>query len=349
MKKYKLLITVSLGTILILAGTGCSLSAKHTNTDTGMEAIQELDYDGALACFEAAETAGEDMRLLYRGKGLSLMGKTDYEAALEAFKTALSHSNGMPDEIDYDINYYMAVAYYKTGQKDQAVAAYDAILSLRENDRNAYYLRGAIRIEQGHLEEARADFDKALALDSKDNDRLIDIYCVLEANGYKEVGQEYLKAAMEKDTKSMTNFEKGRISYYLNDYEAAKTYLEKARDSSYQAVLFLGRTYEMLGDYNYAVSVYNAYLDAGNPNAQIYNQLGICKLNMREYDAALSAFQAGMNVEENEILQTMRFNEIVTYEYLQQYKKAAVLMDGYLKTYPDDERAAREYVFLESR
>ncbi len=348
MRKYKYIIGISLLTVAIW-GNGCGLGQKNTNVEAGMDAVQALDYDGALTFFEAAEVAGEDMRLLYRGKGLGFMGKTEYEAAIDAFKTALSYSVGIPDNIDYDINYYMAVAYYKIGQKEQAVSAYDAILALRENDKNAYYLRGAIKVEQGRIEEAKADFDKVIEIDSKNNDRLIDIYCVLDENGYKEMGQEYLKSAMDKENKNMTSFEKGRISYYLGDYENAKTYLEKARDSGYQAVLFLGRTYEVLGDYNYAVSVYNAYLDGGNANPQIYNQLGVCKLKMHEYDAALLAFQAGMSIEENEILQTLRFNEIVAYEYLGEYKKASVLMDGYLETYPDDEQAAREYLFLETR
>jgi len=54
-------------------------------------------------------------------------------------------------------------------------------------------------------------------------------------------------------------------------------------------------------------------------------------------------------VENNEIAQTLAFNEIIAYEYLGEYKKAAVLMEGYLSTYPDDEAAQREYGFLKTR
>lgn len=335
--------------VLVLWGTGCGLGAGDVNVTAGMKEVEGLRYEEALALFDAGEAAGENLRLLYRGRGLCYMGKMDYEGAVEAFRKALSYSSGIPDHLDYDINYYMAVACYKIGRKEEAIASYNAILALRKNDKNAYYLRGSIWSELGELEKARADFDRALELDGGNSDRLIDIYCVLEKNGYREIGQEYLKTAMDRDTKKMNDFEKGRICYYLADYENARAYLEKARDSSYQAVLFLGRTYETLGDYNYAVSVYSSYLEGGNPSPQIYNQLGICKMNMKEYQEALSAFQAGMGIEENEILQTLRYNEIVAYEYLGEYKKAAVLMDGYLKTYPDDEKAAREYQFLKTR
>ena len=54
----------------------------------------------------------------------------------------------------------------------------------------------------------------------------------------------------------MTDYQKGRMYYYLSDYENAKNYLEKARrDGGAEAVLLLGQTYEELGDYNYAISV----------------------------------------------------------------------------------------------
>jgi tetratricopeptide (TPR) repeat protein len=154
---------------------------------------------------------------------------------------------------------------------------------------------------------------------------------------------------MAEDASGLDNFEKGRISFYLADYESARMHLERARDTSYAAVLYLGKTYEVLGDFNYAVSVYSAYVDAGNDSPEIYNQLGICKFNMGDYEGALSAFLMGMAIEDNNILQTLRFNEIVTYEYLGDFKKAAVLMDGYLQSYPDDEVARRENYFFRSR
>jgi len=90
-------------------------------------------------------------------------------------------------------------------------------------------------------------------------------------------------------------------------------------------------------------------LDRGNESPQIYNQLGICRINMGDYEGALRAFHAGMAIEDNDILQTLLFNEIVTYEFLGDFKKAAVLMDGYLRSYPDDKVARRENYFLQTR
>ena len=70
---------------------------------------------------------------------------------------------------------------------------------------------------------------------------------------------------------------------------------------------------------------------------------------MEDYQAALTAFQAGLAIEGNQLMQVLSFNEIVAYEYLGDFKQATVLMQKYLGTYPDDEKAIREYEFLQTR
>ena len=330
--------------------SGCGTSGKTENIDIGMGQVEALEYDSALESFQLAEAAGENPRLLYRGQGLAYLGKTMYTEAAEAFEKALACSDGRVVNMDYDINYYLATAYYKMGEKDKAIQVYDAIVALKEKEEDAYYLRGVVYIEKGDLEKAQADFDKTIALNGENYDRLIEIYCVLEANGYKEVGQQYLQAAMDAGTKNMTNYEKGRICYYLEDYDNARTYLEKARDDNgHEAVLFLGKTYETLGDNNYAISVYNTYLESGKENPQVLNQLGLCRMKAGDYKGALMAFQSAMNIEDNGMMQTLKMNEIIAYERLGEYKQASVLLESYLKTYPDDAVAQREYTFLKTR
>lgn len=342
------------GKIMALALTVCVMTGcgadQTENITAGMEAVKALDYDTALDCFASAREAGENERLISRGEGIAYMGKTMYAEAAEAFLAALQSSDGLPDSMDYDMNYYLATAYYKQGDYDHAIEIYDAILGLKSGEKDALYLRGAAYAAKGVLEAAQQSFDAAVAAAPADYDRIIDIYCVLNEYGYKEVGEQYLQAAMANDTKAMTNYEKGRISYYLGEYENARTYLEKARDEKgYEAVLFLGKTYETLGDNNYAVSVYNTYLESNGDCPEVLNQLGLCKLNMDDAEGALQAFQTAMQIENNGMMQTLKMNEIIAYEHLHEYKRASVLIESYLKSYPDDETAQREYLFLKSR
>lgn len=345
-KKIVAIICAACLTALVLGGCG---ESKNPSTDEGMAAIEALDYNTALQCFEKAMIDGEEPRELYRGQGLAYMGLTQYESAAEAFEKALGSGDGQIDNMDYDINYYLATAYYKLGQIDKGIEVYDAIIALRPKEKMAYYLRGSFWITKDY-ERAKADFDTAIALGKDDYNQLIDIYLVLERHGYKEIGQEYLQTALESEAKSMTDYQRGRMYFYLADYENARNYLEKARKGGEaEAVLMLGQTYEELGDYNYAISVYDSFIEDNQTNAEVYNRLGLCKMEQKAYEDALRAFQAGMQVENNDMLQTLKFNEIVTYEKLGEYKQAAVLMDNYLATYPDDEVAQREYIFLQTR
>lgn len=330
--------------------TGCGAGGEPSYTKQGMDAVAALDYEQALALFQTAREKGEEERLIYRGMGLAYLGQTDYEAAIAYLETALTLGGGRVEDIDFDINYYLATAYYKSGQPEEAVRAYDAILGLRPDETNAYYLRGCVKLSEGDFESAQRDFDTAVTKDPQNYDQMIRIYMVLEEYGYKEAGQIYLQNAMKENEKSISDYDMGRICYYMGNYENARNFLERLKTTTdYGAALYLGRTYEALGDYNYAASIYAGYAEYDQTKPEIYNQLGLCRMQMEEYEAALTAFQTAMNIENNEMMQTLKFNEIIAYEYMGEFQTAAALMNSYLRSYPDDETAKREYEFLQTR
>lgn len=337
------------GIVIVINALAC-MACGQTNEHVaqGMQYVEENQYSEAVNSFQKAKETGEDLRLVYRGLGIAYMGLAEYENAIGSFVEALNSSNGILDSMDYDINYYLAAAYYKKGQLKEAEETYNAIIDLESRDAIAYELRGKIRLEMGEYETAMMDFDQALNLEEKDYDMLLEIYKVLETEGYAEAGRGYLEKALEEGERSMTETQKGMMYFFLGDYEEARQILEKEKNSGKQAVTYLGMTYEKLGDYNYACSLYNNYL-LGEPDAELYNQLGLCKMQMEDYEAALVAFQEGLKMENCPCAQSLKFNEIVAYEYLGDFQKATVLMESYLLTYPDDEEAKREQEFLKTR
>ena len=330
--------------------SGCGAEGQASYTKQGMDAVEALEYEGALAYFASAMEEGEDERKIYRGMGLAYMGMTQYEDAILYLEAALHESGGRVENMDFDINYYLATAYYKTGRPEDAVKVYDAILALRPKEKDAFYLRGYVKLSQNDYEEAKKDFDAAVALDDKDYDQMIRIYTALEEYGYKDAGMTYLQNVMSQNEKSISDYDMGRMCYYMGDYEQAREYLSRLDTTkNYGAALYLGRTYEALGDFNYASGIYAGYTENDQTKAEIYNQLGLCRMQMKEYSRALEAFQAAMNIEDNGMMQTLKFNEIVAYEYMGDYKTASALMNSYLKSYPDDGAAKREYDFLKTR
>ncbi|MBE5868874.1 MAG: tetratricopeptide repeat protein [Lachnospiraceae bacterium] len=336
---------------LCLCLCGCGQEAKLSNVETGMEAIAALDYRAAMQNFEAAREAGENLRLVARGMGIASIGLTDYASAIEYLEECLSYSNGMIGDMDFDVNYYLALAHCKSGNYETAEQIYNAILALRQGEMDALFLRGNARLELGRWEEAIRDFEQVIKTSPNDYGRLIEIYEVMAEHDLKEQGKGYLETALSERGNKMSAYEKGRISYYLEDYNQACVYLEQAKKLNTAEVFFyLGKAYEATGDYNYAITnVYKKYLDSHAGDARLYNQLGLCYLQQKQYELALESFQSAMQIPDNGMMQTLQFNEIVAYEYLGEYASAAALMNQYLSRYPDDVAAAREYGFLSSR
>ncbi len=335
--------------VLGLAASGCSFKGKQENLDVGFAAIAALEYENALTSFEAAAAGGEDPQQAQRGKGIALLALTRYEEAVQAFLAALSYSDASVDELDYDTNYYLATAYYKLGELEKAKAVYTAILDLRP-EKEAYYLRGVIYLAEDNLKQANLDFGEAIKLAPQDYDLQVDIYFSLEERGYKDEGKTYLQAALANNGQKLTEYERGRLSYYLEDYENARNYLESqegAKDG--ETTLLLGQTYEKLGDYNYAASIYSNYLADNSQDVTILNRLGMCRLESGDAQAALECFNQALDIGDKAMTQILKFNQIVAYEYLGDFEQADVLMKTYLQQYPDDQDALREYEFLRSR
>ena len=351
-KQISLMLMLFFASVLFCACTG----KQGPLTTQGMEALEAMDYASAAADFEKALQEGEEEVYAYRGLGIAHMGQASYEAAVSDFRQALAASGHRVDDLTYDINYYLAAACYKAGDYEESVRIYDAILGMRPKEADTYYLRGNALLMLGRIEDAGRDYDKALSLTASPVDLSVDIYVSFQNAGLAEEGYSYLENALSTGKTSVTDYEAGRLYYYMEDYQTAVEYLERLRENNTadaDALLMLGRTYEALGDLNYATMVYAKYTesvaDPDETTARIYNRLGILYMDNGNFEAALEAFSKAMQIPDNNMMQTLKFNEIVAYERSGDFETAEVLMNDYLNTYPDDEIARKEYIFLSTR
>lgn len=348
MKKLRFCMgAVVIGTLL------CGCGQKDVQlTDRGMEALMQQDYKGAIANFEQAILAKEDLEENYRGAGLAYMGIGDYEAAVDAFDKALSYAGMFPGDLEYDINYYMAIAYYKMEEYDAAISIYDAIIDMRPKDTNAYFLRGSMKLYLQDVDAAILDFDQAVGMDSKNYSVYLDVYDCLKEHGYDAQAQGYLDQILLADSQEFSEYDKGRLAYYNGEYQKACNYLEHVRqqgEADEKLIVLLGECYKLQGFYEYAAVVYDAYVSE-SPDPEIYNQMGLCYVEQGNYAAALSAFQRGIEIKENNTcLQTLKLNEIACYEYMYEFDMAAQKMQEYLAVYPSTEELEKEYAFLTTR
>ncbi len=349
----KIMHTVRISAVVIAAALllgGCGKKPENKNLLAGMELVEQYDFQGALDSFDTALLNDEDLELVYRGRGIAYMGLGNYAEAETAFLESIKSAQGRASELVYDTNYYLASAYMKQGKYADAETVYSAIIGLKKKEKDAYYMRACAVLRQNRYDDAVADFEKAFSLDSGDLDLVTDAYVEMQAAGFGEQGKSYIQDFMQKREKELKDGEKGIMYYYLEDYESARKYLDpfvNGNDASLSMIL--GQTYEKLGNMNYAAVVYQTYLGANEPDAAIYNSLGICLMHQEKYDEAVEAFENGIAMGSSDYLQELKFNRIVASEYTGDFSQARTMMEEYLQIYPDDARAKKEYEFLKTR
>ena len=345
MKKHLRYICVLVLTMIFL--TGCQEN-KEEPLKAVYTSIEGMSYEDALTQLDALEANRSNRQEIARLKGICYMGLGQYESAVEELESALAYNEGFLHDVDYDINQYLAVAYFNFGRYEEAEHVYSAMADLKPKNAEVHFSHGIVLLELGKYEESKAAFDKAVELEPTNYDRIIDIYKAFYQYGYPGLGMEYVEAAMNSQN-SMNDYDKGRMLYHIGKYNEAVLALEKINRESYEdAALYLGMSYEAMGDYNYAASVYNSGIE-NSTNPALYNQLGLCQMKRGAYEEALKAFQMGLQCEDTSMKQSLRFNEAVAYEYVADFETARELLEAYLKDYPNDTEAQRELQFLKTR
>lgn len=294
----------------------------------------------------------EDNELAYRKAGIQFLNKGAYESAVSAFQKALDNSNGRITEVELDICYYKAFALIQLGNYEEAMKVYDAIITYDKKATNAYFQKGNLYAVKGDVKNAVSYYNKAIKMDSSDYELYISAYNnLISIEEAKEAAQGYLKQGLGVTAKTgVEHRNKGRIYLLLEDYEDAKHELSLAEnENDEEAKLYMGKAMEMLGDKEGAFAIYESYAKAHeNDGNATCNLIKILMLD-EKYDVALTYMEEGLKHVPDERRHELEEYQIIIYEKLGQYEKAESLLSKFVKEYPEDEKAAKELIFLQSR
>lgn len=325
--------------------------------DYGMALIQLGKYEEAISNFDRvildkdSTIVRKNNKKAYRAKGIAYFKKHDYSTAIQFFDKALDISE--LSSLNLDILYYKADSQVKAGLFDKAIDTYSTIIKNKSSDADAYCSRAYAYKMLKNYEKSLKDYDKAIKLDNKNFDCYIGKYFLLLDMGYKEKATAVLGAASNIETKTKEdNFNLAKIHYYMGDYEnAIEEFGEAHKNGFAEAYYFLGSIYEQKKEYKKAVNNYSKYIKEETyiPSAAVYNGISYCLIQLENYEEALSYIESGLKYNDTEYNQPLKRNEIIIYENLGNFQKAASLMKDYLKLYPDDEDAGREYEFIKTR
>lgn len=343
----KLILEILVVFLALAAGCGKKSTMYY---DAGMAYLENGEYEEAKYNFKLSLLEEKESADNLRGLGIACVYNGEYEEAVDAFIKALQMSYHHIQPVDYDINYYLGYAYRELGKYEESVNCYTGIISLKDKETDAYYQRALTYLAMGEKTLADEDINVVMRRNPGNYDLCLGLYFDMKEVGALTEADAFLKATLEASDKKLTDYNRGRMLFYLGDYSNARVYLEKAKDlSDPNTYLMLGKTYEAINDYAYASTLYTAFLDSKGNNAEVYNQLGICRSKAGEYESAVTAFNAGLNLNDPLWNKTLMYNEAVAYEYLHDYETAREKFKAYYEAYPKDETAKRELVFLETR
>lgn len=337
------------GIILVLAAalvmSGCGDKTAEEAYQSGVQALEEQEYETAAAEFQKVVDTGEKLPEAYRGLGIAELNQADYaEASIALSKSLISMEHNNP-EFEQDVKSYLAISRSRRGEYEEAVGLYDELLLLEESP-DYYYLRGKCYLAMKDHESARKDFDRAAA-NSTDYNLFVNIYETYDNLQMNADGASYLEQALKLVSED-DYYSRGLIHFYLQDYTEAKDNLIKAinRDGDSKAMLLLGKVYLSMEDVANARAMYQEHVKDEADAAKAYNGLALCDMAEGHYDSALQNIEEGLKYEDTEVEQSLLFNQICVYEYLKDWDNARAKAAEYITKYPTDEAGIRENNFL---
>lgn len=345
MKKTVIILAACAGLFFL---TGCGGEKMKIYEQAGKDLEQgSLEY--ALQGFAASVENGVKLPESYRGAGLANLRMGNYEQAIENFTSALNCER-VGNAMEKDLLSYRATACLKAGRYEDAMADCQTLSEDYEMDFDTYFLTGEVALAMDAYDEASANFKQAYGEDST-YDTAIRIYQAYLEKDMEADGTRYLEAALVTEPKNAQDFcDRGRVFYYMEDYESARTELiEAVNKGNEDALLLLGMVYTAQKDISNARAMYQQYVAEVKNSAKGYNGLALCDIAEGNYDSALENIAGGIPLATTEEMQSLLFNEIVVYEKKLDFATAKEKAREYLEMFPEDTAAAEEYTFLRSR
>lgn len=344
-KRTAILLAACMG---ITTFAGCNSEEKKIYEQAEQD-LQQENYNDALTGYEASVSNGVKMAQSYRGAGVANFRLGKYEAAIEDFTNALGCEK-VGKALRRDILSYRASSYMKIKSYDEAMADCQTLAEEYEMDTDLYFLTGKVALAMDAYEEAASNFEQAYGEEAS-YDMAIQIYETYLEKDMEADGTRYLEAALSADAKSAEDHcNRGRVYYYMNDYENAQKELTEAADGgNVEAVLLMGMVYMEQGDTANARTRFQEYVSKADNAAKGYNGLVRCDIEDGNYDSALANVSSGVAEANAQDMQNLLYNEIVVYEKKLDFTTALQKAQAYMEMFPDDKTVKKEMTFLKTR
>lgn len=222
---------------------------------------------------------------------------------------------------------------------------------------------GITALEAGNNSEAIVSFEKALEESKgKVGDFQLDVlkyraeaeYKLKDYNAVIHTYDILISVDMERaeyfNVRSMAKAALGQWESALEDYNKAAA-MGEANDITLAkaALMSTGLACQEAGELEMAMTLYNQAVTDGMVSSALYNTMGLCKMEEKDYDSALEYFQKGIDLAEADGAAQCKFNQAVTYERKGDFAKALVVMKEYAAQFGSTPEVEKEITFLKTR
>lgn len=294
--------------------------------------------------------------LRLQNEGIQAMKSGDLQTAADDLQKSLD-SNSAGDSLFYrssgknETRRYLASCYLQLGDYAKALKLTKDLLGDDPDDPDVLQIAGAAYALSGDTEKAKKSFDSAVSADSDNWERVYGIAKTMESCSMKDDATEYFDSADLSDDSSMDAALRGEILCFLGRYDEAVSALEGADMTDEDTVSALAQAYLGQKQYDKVLSLYDGLGSSLKSKPQMLNMEAAAQIGKGNYDDALTTISSGLEKagDDSSAKQALLYNQICAYEYKGDFDKAKELMATYLTSYPGDESAQRENIFLQTR
>lgn len=314
-----LLLTLLLGAALPLAAQAPDCTAEVDYAARAEAALAEGQYDAAADAYTCIIETDPDAYSAYLGRAsaailaAAVRGELDFNVNSdlgvvydEAYSTLTDAITAYSDDIaadptDIEARAVRGYIYWYTGQNQNAVADFDAIVRQDANNAYAVLFRGAANQYAGNDAKAAADFDRAIQISTDPAGANAQVGAMYVNTGDIERGIEYYTEAITLDPANADYYNYRAFAYGdLGNNEAAVADFTRAIELEPDNIdHFLNRAwkYEQLDDYTAAAADYARAIELDPTYPVAYEYRGWALIELGEFVEAVEMFDQSLALD----------------------------------------------------